>query len=232
MPDLDWLLHSHRGVAALNAGGMVLLSDDFERDNTPAGDLGDAPIPGQPWDLRGPFAGPYPLPPSSFGQITSGGFVVPGGQTVYAGLLLARMPRSFLVDWSWVDDAVGTQFTTLAIVISNSLTNWVDNMLHVTVTNGVCKIQKRLSSDGVFVDLNAGLTAISPSLALANTVHRIQVDIGGQTVRVRIDDTKYDVTVSDADVPNVAGRRVAVEHFSGSTDVRWPMTIRGVEAHG
>lgn len=213
-------------------GVGVLLSDDFERADTSDGTLGVAPT-GQAWDLRGGADGGYPpLPVSSFGKITSGGFVVPGGQVVYAFAALARTPRQVTIDWSWVDDTVGTQFTTLALIVTSPpVNNYIETMLHITVTNGTCKIQKRISG-GAFVDLNTGAQTISPSLALANTVHRLQLDINDDTARVRIDDTRYDQSVTDADVSAVVGPVIGFEHYSATTDVRWPMTIRGVEARG
>lgn len=221
----------HMATAWGQSGGP-LLSDDFERADTSDGVLGTAPS-GQAWDLRGGADGGYPpLPVSAFGKITSGGFVVPGGQVVYAFAPLARKPRTVTIDWSWVDDTVGTQFTTLAIIVTNDpVNNWIETMLHITVTNGTCKIQKRLSG-GAFTDLNTGAQTISPSLALANTPHRLQLDIGGSTARVRIDNTKYDQSVSDADIATITGRRVGFEHYSATTDVRWPMTILSVGASG
>lgn len=216
-------------VAILNKGVGVLLRDDFERPDTSAGDIGTPQI-GQAWVLKAPYVASYPLPSSSYGQITSGAFVVPGGQVVYAFNTVSRTPKLFEVDWSWVDDGAGTQFTTLAVIVSSSV-NGLDTMLHITVTNGVCNIQKRVSG-GSFTTMNTGSTSISPSLALANTVHTLRLDITGDTVRVRIDDTRYDVSVTDSAISDVVGSVLAVEHYSASTDVRWPMKIHRVEARG
>ena len=218
-----------RRPLALGTGVGVLLRDDFERADTSAGDLGTPPI-GSAWVLKAPYVASYPLPASSYGQIASGAFVVPGGQTVYAFTTVVRTPKVFEVEWSWVDDSVGTQFTTLAVIVSSSA-NGIDTMLHITVTNGVCNIQKRLSG-GSFITMNTGSTSISPGLALSNTVHRLRLDISGDTARVRIDDTRYDVTVTDAAISDVVGPVLAVEHYSASTDVRWPMQIHRVEARG
>ncbi|RYY67724.1 MAG: hypothetical protein EOO12_00260 [Chitinophagaceae bacterium] len=233
MPLQSVLRSPLRPVVSTAAGeGMgLLLLDDFERADTADGTLGTAPT-GQAWALKGAADGGYPpLPVSSFGKITSGGFVVPGGQTTYAFALLARKPRTIFADWSWLDDTVGTDFTTLAILVTNDpVNNWIETMLHITVTNGVCRIQKRIS--GAWTDLNTGAQTISPSLALASTVHRLRLDIVGSTVRVRIDGTAYDQSVTDSDIATITGPRVGFEHYSASTDVRWPMTIRSVGATG
>ena len=218
-------------AAARGEGVGVLLFDDFERADTADGTLGVAPT-GQTWDLRGAVDGGYPpLPVSAYGKITSGGFVVPGGQVVYGFVALARTPRQVTIDWSWVDDTVGAQFTTLALILTSPpVSNYIETMLHITVTNGVCKIQKRIS--GAWTDLNTGAQTISPSLALANTVHRLQLDYNDDTARIRIDDTRYDQSVTDADVSAVVGPVLGVEHYSGATDVRYPMTIHAVGARG
>lgn len=221
-----------RNILSFTPSWSTLLLDDFERADTSDGNLGTA-TSGQTWSLKGAADGNYPpLPVSSFGKITSGNFVVPGGQVVYAFTLLNKSPKLVTVDWSWVDDGVGTDFTTLAIIVTNDPVNsWIETMLHITVTNGVCKIQKRLSG-GAFTDLNSGSQTISPSLALANTVHQLRLDINGSTARVRIDGNKYDCTVTDSSIPSIVGPRLGFEHYSGTTDVRWPMSIRGVSAIG
>lgn len=216
-----------RGVVGSGFGGARrLLFDDFHRDNTLAGVLGDAPT-GQTWDLRGVYAGSYPLPAATDGQIVDNTFQAPAGQVVYAGMDLGETVRRLECDWSWVDDTVGTAFTTLALIISPS-PNWIDTMLHITITNGVCNIQKRVAG-GSFVTMNTGKTTISPSLALANTVHTAQIFVIGDRARVVIDD-RYDVTVQDAEIPSIVGRYIVAEHYSATTDVRWPMKVRRVEA--
>ncbi|MFN4130115.1 MAG: hypothetical protein ACK4GC_09905 [Paracoccaceae bacterium] len=229
---------SGNGINAVQASarlrpryGMVapaLFRDDFDRSNTAAGTLGVAPS-GQAWSLRAPYAGSYPLPPSSFGQITDGKFVVPGGQIVYAGIDLEAAPLSITCKWSWVDKGSGADFTTLAVLCSPA-TSWINTMLHVTVTNVTIKVQKRING-GAFIDMNAGNTAFgSPSLLLANTEHTLRLDIAGNTVRARVNDTRYDVSVTDPDIPGIVGRYLACEHYSASTNVRWPLSIRGFEA--
>ncbi|WP_305281638.1 hypothetical protein [Phenylobacterium sp.] len=203
-----------------------LMFDDFQRADTSPGELGDAPT-GQAWDLRGAYVASFPLPAATDGRLVDNTFQAPGGQVVYAGMDLGETVRRLECDWSWVDDTVGTAFTTLALIISPS-PNWIDTMLHITITNGVCNIQKRVSG-GAFVTMNTGKTTISPSLALANTVHTTQIFVIGDRVRVVIDG-RYDVTVQDAAIPSIVGRYIVAQHFSATTDVRWPMKVRRVEA--
>lgn len=203
----------------------LALLDRFQRADTAAGSLGRAET-GQAWSLYGGYAGGYPLPSSPYGQITNNTFVDPEGAIVYASVSLDNIVKHFEVEFSWVDDTVGTDFTTLTIGISSS-TNLIDNMLHITFTNGVCNIQKRVAG-GSFVTMNTGSTTISPSLALAGIRHRATVDIIGDTCRVRVG--KFDVTVRDTDIPNIIGQYVFIEHYSATTAVRWPLSIYRVGA--
>lgn len=213
------------GRTMLGKSSGFALRDAFARGDTSAGDLGTAPT-GQTWDMRGAYAGSYPLPAATDGQISSQKFVDVGRTVVYATMRLSQIIRRLECDFSWVDLASGTQFTTLACGISSSA-NLVDTMLHVTVTNGACTIQKRLSG-GAFVTLNTGATSISPSLALANTRHTVRINVVNASARVRVG--AFDVTVTDPDIRTIIGPHMFVEHYSATTDVRWPLTIYGVRA--
>jgi hypothetical protein len=201
------------------------LVDQFQRPDTSAGDIGGAPT-GQRWSLHSPYVGAYPLPASTAGLISGNKFVVPTGDTVYAEADLAQTVRRLEVEFSWVDLTTGTDFTTLAVIISSS-PNLIDTMLHTTVTNGVCNLQKRVAG-GAFVTLNSN-TTISPSLALANARHKIVIEVLGNRATVTIDGS-YVTTAEDVDISSVVGKYIVVEHFSSTTNVRWPLTIYSVKA--
>jgi hypothetical protein len=195
--------------------------DRFQRAPTAAGVLGAG------WVLKGPYVASYPLPAATGGEVSAYGFTCANGAIVYAMRKLRAPAKWLRAEWSWVDDGVGTQFTTLAMIITNSDANLVDNMLHITIINGQLQVQKRVAG-GAFVDMLPDV-AISPTLLLAGVPHVATVYVDDSTVRVTIDDI-VDVSVTDPDVPLVVGSTIAVEHYSASSDVRYPMTIHAVSA--
>jgi len=197
--------------------------DVFDRANTSAGTLGTS-TSGSVWTLYGGYVGSYPLPAATDGQISSNAYVDAGGTVVYATTQLAQTVMHLEATWSWVDDGVGTDFTTLALIISSNA-NIIDNMLHITITNSTALLQKRVAG-GSFVTL--GTITISPTLELGGTRHVARVDVSGTTARLTVD--SQSVTASDPDIPSVIGRFIGVEHYSATTSVRYPMTVYSVGA--
>lgn len=198
--------------------------DVFDRADTSAGVLGTS-TSGTPWTLYGAYAGSYPLPAATDGQISSNTYVDLGGTVVYATAQLAQTVYHLEATWSWVDDGVGTDFTTLALIISSD-SKIIDNMLHITITNTTALLQKRVAG-GSFVTLGT-IDFTGHSLALAGTRHVARVDVSGTTARLTVD--SQSVTASDPDIPSVIGRFIGVEHYSATTSVRYPMTVYSVGA--
>jgi hypothetical protein len=198
-----------------------IFEDDFKRSNTAAGVL-DAG-----WVMKGAYAGSFPLPPATDGQISNGLFVDAGGTVVYATRQLPRTPRMLQCTFSWVDLGAGTQFTVLGAIISSS-PNYIDTMVHVTATNSQFAIQKRIAG-GAFINLVPPIVP-HPSLAQLKTPHLLTLNLTGQSLRLRID-AAVDVTVSDPDIATAAGPYVAFEHYTGTTAVRWPLSISRVAAY-
>lgn len=192
----------------------AIFQDDFRRATTTAGTLGGG------WTLKGAYAGSYPLPAATGGEVGTYGFTNASGTVVYATRTLRKTPRQLQCRWLLHDNTTGTDYTTLGLIISSS-TNLIDTMLHVTITPFALNFQKRISG-GAFIDL-VPQVGISSQLAF-DVPHIATVTVDGTTARVQIDEV-VDVTVTDVDIATITGPNIVAEHFSPSTNVRYPMTI-------
>lgn len=202
-------------VAAVAAAGVAGFRDDFRRATTAAGTIGGGRT------LKGAFVSAFPLPAATGGEIGTFGFTNASGTVVYATRTLRAKPRQLQARWLLHDNATGTDYTTMGMIITSSATNLIDTMLHVTITPFALNFQKRIAG-GAFIDLIPQVS-ISPQLAF-DVPHIATITVDGTTARVQIDDA-VDVSATDADIATITGPTIVVEHYSPSTSVRYPMTI-------
>lgn len=192
----------------MGSGKRLALADNFERADTADGTIG------ADWDLRGVYAGSYPLPAATVGRITSGRFVADANQTVYATKQMDRPQRKLTANVSWVPNGGVTALSTVALIIAPD-NKIIDTMLHITVNRGGANIQKRIAG-GSFVTL-ASLT-FSPSLTNGGVIHPITVEVFGNN-SVTLNVSGRTARATDVDIPRVLGPFICFEIFNTSADM-------------
>lgn len=224
--------HLMRPGHELFAAGQkkVRFWDDFERADTTDGVVTNAPN-GTAWDMRGVYAGSYPLPPASYGKIATGRLTCAANQTFYATRTLGRQVYQMNASVSWVAAGGSTALSTVAIIVSKD-NKFIDTMLHIVINRGGSNIQKRING-GSFVtmkqaDGSTNASIGSPTLSSGGAIHNITVTIAGNTCKLQIDDRS--VTAVDNDILTIVGKYVGWEIANLSADMVDLSRIEGVSA--
>jgi hypothetical protein len=183
--------------------------DSFNRPDTQPGSLGTAPD-GAAYDVRGPFAHSFPLPPATQGQIQNKSFLSSvGASVVYASKKLSFTPHeiSCLVQW----DRSGKHHSveTGCMVVSSS-PNLIDSMVHITFTTSVANLQKRING-GAFVTIGS----LNVKL-LDGALHRVAFSLNNSVGKLTVDSQTMNVT--DADLATLSGPYVFWEIYSRDAD--------------
>lgn len=138
-------------VARPSQAAELLFWDTFDRPDTRAGDLGvPTPIGGERYDLRGPYSGRFPLPPSRAGQVKEGAFVSDPGTVVYAARRLLAVPMTMRAKASWVANPARdttrdpTGSATAALLVAGDDRLIADMGVHVVVNRSVARFEKRI----------------------------------------------------------------------------------------
>jgi len=173
--------------------------DIFDRANTSPGSIGTASDGGS-YTLFNGYAGSYPLPTATTGQIASN-WVTLTPTSGSTGTVYAVRDLGGPVAFASVRIRFGAAIsgggavtnTSVALLASNDITRLVETMpIHLVATRSGLNIQKRLT-DGTFVDLGF----IGARLAVpVNTEHAVSFEKHGSVMRVSVGNLS--VVVSDS----------------------------------
>lgn len=146
--------------------------DTFDR---PDGPLGDG------WDLRGPWAGSFPMPAATDGYIKDGKYTYDGNGIVYASRLFPQTVKRVGAIGRWRDNGPGAE-TSIALVISAN-DNLVSDMVHLVASRNVWTLTVRRSSNGDFERVANG--TFKPALAM-NRDYLFELSADNNTVTVQV----------------------------------------------
>lgn len=206
-----------KGGSALTAGerdsvkvglgaGRPKFIDSFRRADTAAGSIGAG------WTVKGPYAGGYPLPAGTDGEINSMGVECPAGVTTYFTRTLPATPKQLQAKVSWLDLANGqTGYQTFAMICTASA-NLIDDMgLHITLAHTTLRVQERIAG-GAFVDLFAAVD-IQPRLSLADgeNILTVEIDAANNAGVVHLNERTYEFSS-----PNLSGHIGPIVSFEWS----------------
>lgn len=149
----------------------------------PDGSLGNG------WDLRGPWAGSFPMPPATDGFIRDGRYTYAGDAIVYASREFPETVKRVGAIGRWREARPGAE-TSIALVISAN-DNLVSDMVHLVVSRYVWTLTVRRSSNGAFEPVADGkfTTPLAPgrdySFELTAQDDTVTVTVPGQPPTVR-----------------------------------------------
>jgi hypothetical protein len=164
--------------------------------------------------MLGAYAGSYPLPAATAGNITSKAYVEPANNVTYATQNLGQTIHKISMKVSWVSAGGSTALASPTMIISPN-SKIIDTMLHIVTNRANTQIEKRLAG-GSFIVLST--LTYSPALSTGGTPYDISVSVSGSTVTVN-GPQGLSATVTDADIPNIIGPYVAWEQFNNSSDM-------------
>lgn len=135
---------------------------------------------GSDWDMRGAYAGKFPLPPASDGFISGGSFTYSGKDVVYGTRRLNSTVRQISAEGRWREIGVGGE-TTLAMAISEN-DRFVTDMVHFTASRAAWKLTLR-QGGGDFQPIASG--QFSPALQIGQQ-YEFSLEVGPSSVTVRV----------------------------------------------
>ena len=183
-----------RAFALIPMNGLTFF-DTFSRADTAAGSLGTSES-GHAWDVRGPYVASYPLPASSYGQITDGIFVGnPAATAIYATQTFAETVTRIGARFSWASSTGSLTSSVTLIISANS--NFISDMVHFTIGRTGWNLQIR-EGGGSFVTILSGTPAAT--IAADGKLHTAELSINGRSATVNVDgeiDSIYDERLPD-----------------------------------
>ena len=128
---------------------------DFVKDWSGDADTSDGDVPG--FDLRGPYAGSYPLPAATKGKISGGKVVAGQGDVVYVTKVFDEPLHYMAAIVSWTDTG-GAGAEATAAMFATSDPNVISNMPHHTLDRDTFKVGKRIGGGSIVVDATYNFT--------------------------------------------------------------------------
>lgn len=169
--------------------------------------------PEESWDLRGPYAGSFPLPAATDGFFEHGVYSYAGNAVVYAvrqftGRVTAIGTRG---QWRRVRDGDAETAMTMALTSNDKI---VSDMVHFSVSRSRWSLTVRRGAD--FISVAEGRFA--PQLSL-DRAYRFELATDSNSVAVQLpdDDLTPKVVITDVDTVGLVGDRAFWEEFPVTT---------------
>jgi hypothetical protein len=177
------------------AGPQASFVDDFARPN--AQGLGDG------WDVRGPYAGSFPLPPATDGFLRDGAYSYAGDDVVYAVRQFPVPVTRMGTSGRWTTIRPGAETTmTMAITANDKI---VSDMVHFGVSRSIWELKVRRGQG--FEPVASG--KFTPALKL-NTDYRFELEAHDGTVTVRVPGAEE---IMPVDLMGIVGDRAFWEEY-------------------
>jgi hypothetical protein len=186
-----------------NEQPLLRFVDTFDRPNTVLG-LGEG------WDMRGAYAGRFPLPAATDGFIKDGNYTYAGDSAVYAVRHLRGTIQSMSAVGSFRQTGSGAETTLAMAITANDLL--VTDMVHFVATRSVWNLTVRRAG-GAFEPVANG--QFSPVLKL-DRQYKFELEATDSTVTVRVPDAEVTKNVSTS---GLLGDRAFWEEYPTSNPV-------------